>query len=81
MLKMTAADEIMNYFLTSSSETEERRVLGEIIRFHLSEKGSVNNKDIILSLVSILETTKDGELQDIYRNVLQKVVGQTSDDI
>ena len=81
MLKTTAADEIMNYFLTSSSETEERRVIGEIIRFHFSEKGSVNNKDIILSLVSILETTKDGELLDIYRNALQKVVGHTSDDI
>ena len=44
-------------------------------------KGTVSNKDIILSLINRLESTTDVTQLDIYRKALEVVVGRTPDDV
>lgn len=82
MLSVTAEDKMMSQFkIALPSGSEERRVISEIFRFHLSVKGSVKKKDIILSLILLLETEQDAELLETYRSALQKVAGQSEDDM
>lgn len=60
---------------------EEVRVIGSIIHHHLMRTGNVTNKDIILSLIGLIESTTDIAQQHLLRSAMEIVVGRTYDDI
>lgn len=60
--------------------SSEAEVLGATIRLILANKGTVNNKAIMLHLINQLETTSDVVQLDILRGALEMVVGMTPDD-
>ncbi len=60
------------------SEEEIIILASKVIR---KSTGRVNNKDLISFLLLKLETEVNPDIQDIYRNALQKVVYMTPDDI
>ena len=60
---------------------EEKRVIGAIIQYHLEEYGRVFNKDIILGLIAMMESTPEGIQAELLRSALEIVVARTHDDI
>ncbi|BDH44116.1 hypothetical protein TUM12370_01600 [Salmonella enterica subsp. enterica serovar Choleraesuis] len=60
------------------SEEEIIILASKVIR---KSTGRVNNKDLISFLLLKLETEVNPDIQDVYRNALQKVVYMTPDDI
>ncbi len=60
---------------------EETAVLGMAISHLMQANGYVSNKDIIIFLINVLETTSDVVTNDIIRKTLEIVVGYTGDDI
>lgn len=59
----------------------EQQIIARIRANLLSRKSMVTNKDIILELLVRLETEKDIEILDVYRNALERVVHATPDDL
>lgn len=59
----------------------EQQIIARITANLLARKSMVTNKDIILELLVRLETEKDIEKLDVYRNALERVVHTTPDDI
>jgi len=55
-------------------------VLGAVIKELSAEGTHVSNKAMILKLIEKLETTTDVIQLDVYRQVLEVVVGMTPDD-
>lgn len=81
MLQMSSETEILNYFQGGGEKfSQETQVLGAVIKELASGGRHVNNKAIILKLIEKLETTSDVVLLDVYRQVLEVVVGMTPDD-
>ena len=56
------------------------QVLGAVIKELSAEGTHVSNKAMILKLIEKLETTTDVIQLDVYRQVLEVVVGMTPDD-
>lgn len=59
----------------------EQQIIARIRANLLARKSMVTNKDIILELLVRLETEKDIEILDVYRNALERVVHATPDDL
>lgn len=59
----------------------EQQIIARIRANLLARKSMVTNKDIILELLVRLETEKDIETLDVYRNALERVVHATPDDL
>lgn len=59
----------------------EQQIIARIRANLLARKSMVTNKDIILELLVRLETEKDIEKLDVYRNALERVVHATPDDL
>lgn len=59
----------------------EQQIIARIRKNLLARKSMVTNKDIILELLVRLETEKDIEILDVYRNALERVVHATPDDL
>ncbi len=80
-MQQSAESAILDYFGSATTQFEdERQIIGAIIRQQVSARGHVNNKIIILRLIEMLESCKDVVQQDILRNALEIVLGQTEDD-
>lgn len=59
----------------------EQQIIARIRANLLARKSMVTNKEIILELLVRLETEKDIEKLDVYRNALERVVHATPDDL
>lgn len=82
MNQQSTENAILAYFQSEGDLlTDETAVIGTVIREVIAVKGSVSNKDIILSLINRLESTTDVTQLDIYRQALEVVVGRTPDDV
>ena len=59
----------------------EKQIIDELTFALKSVKTVVTNKDLILALISRLETESDVVQNDILRNALEIIVHRTQDDI
>ncbi|AXU97856.1 MAG TPA: transcriptional regulator [Erwinia persicina] len=81
MQQMSSESEILSYFQGGGEKfSQEAQVLGAVIKELATGGRHVNNKAIILKLIEKLETTSDVIQLDVYRQVLEVVVGMTPDD-
>ncbi|MCX0500823.1 biofilm/acid-resistance regulator YmgB/AriR [Erwinia billingiae] len=82
MNQQSTENAILAYFQNEGDLlSDETAVIGTVIREVVAMKGTVSNKDIILSLINRLESTTDVTQLDIYRQALEVVVGRTPDDV
>ncbi|QBR52291.1 biofilm/acid-resistance regulator YmgB/AriR [Erwinia billingiae] len=82
MNQQSTENAILAYFQNEGDLlSDETAVIGTVIREVVAMKGTVSNKDIILSLINRLESTTDVTQLDIYRKALEVVVGRTPDDV
>lgn len=81
MQQMSPESEILSYFQGGGEKySQEVQVLGAVIKELAAEGTHVSNKAMILKLIEKLETTTDVIQLDVYRQVLEVVVGMTPDD-
>ncbi|MCQ4104109.1 biofilm development regulator YmgB/AriR family protein [Erwinia persicina] len=81
MQQMSSESEILSYFQGGGEKfSQEAQALGAVIKELAAGGRHVNNKAIILKLIEKLETTSDVIQLDVYRQVLEVVVGMTPDD-
>lgn len=81
MQQLTSESEIVAWFQGAGEKfTQESLALGGVIRELIAAGQLVNNKAIILKLIEKMETTSDVVQLDVYRQVLEIVVGMTPDD-
>lgn len=69
-----------NFQANDEQFLSERLVIRDIRRELVSKKRRGTNKDIILALLLRLESERNTEIQDVYRNALEIVVSSTPDD-
>ncbi|MBN1086167.1 transcriptional regulator [Erwinia aphidicola] len=81
MQQQSTESEIVAWFQGGGEKyAQESQALGVVIRDLIATGQLVNNKAIILKLIEKLETTSDVVELDVYRQVLEEVVGLTPDD-
>lgn len=81
MQQQSTESEIVAWFQGGGEKyAQESQALGGVIRDLIATGQLVNNKAIILKLIEKLETTPDVVELDVYRQVLEVVVGLTPDD-
>ncbi|WP_336803652.1 biofilm/acid-resistance regulator YmgB/AriR [Erwinia aphidicola] len=81
MQQQSTESEIVAWFQGGEEKyAQESQALGGVIRDLIATGQLVNNKAIILKLIEKLETTSDVVELDVYRQVLEVVVGLTPDD-
>lgn len=66
---------------THIAHEDEQRVIDEITLSLKAEKDFITNKDLMLSLISRLETETDVVQNDILRNALEIIVHITLEDL
>jgi len=75
-------DQINVYFGKNAETYEaETKLIADITRELRTQRGVVQNKDLILTLIQHIECEKDVLKLDIYRNALEIIVQGTPDDI
>ncbi|WP_230685617.1 biofilm development regulator YmgB/AriR family protein [Pluralibacter gergoviae] len=74
---------LVSYFFNSGSRFEdEKLILGAAVRNILALGRSVTNKNLIVSLLTMLECSRDDVVSaDIIRHTLEIVVQYTHDDL
>jgi len=81
MQQQSTESEIIAWFQGGGEKfAQESQALGAVIRDLIASGQLVNNKAIILKLIEKMETTSDVVALDVYRQVLEVVVGLTPDD-
>lgn len=66
---------------THIAHEDEQRVIDEITLSLKAEKDVITNKDLMLALISRLETETDVVQNDILRNALEVIVHITLEDL
>lgn len=66
---------------TYIAHEDEQRVIDEITLSLKAEKDVITNKDLMLALISRLETETDVVQNDILRNALEIIVHITLEDL
>ena len=59
----------------------EAQLIADISQGLSVKRGRVTNKDLILTLIQLIECEKDVIKLDIYRNALEMIVQRTPDDM
>ncbi|WP_297202507.1 biofilm development regulator YmgB/AriR family protein [uncultured Pluralibacter sp.] len=73
---------LASYFFNSGSRYEEEKlILGAAVRNILALNHTVTNKNLIVSLLTMLECSEDVVTSDIIRHTLEIVVQYTHDDM
>ena len=81
MQQISPESEILSYFQGGGEKySHEVQVLGAVIKELSAEGIHVSNKAMILKLIEKLEPTTDVIQLEVYRQVLEVVVGMTPDD-
>jgi len=82
-LYVSINDKTLSNFLqnTGSAFGEEKNLLATAIKEISAQKGYISNKQLIIWLITQLETSKDVLHNDLVRRSLEVVVGFTQDDI
>lgn len=81
-MQQHSVDPQLNTFLSlkGASRTPESELLARIISYLVAEHGSVNNKHIIMFLLTALEQSDSDTEIELMRRTLEIVVGYTPDD-
>lgn len=66
---------------THIAQEDEQRVIDEVTLSLKAEKHVITNKDLMLALISRLETETDVVQNDILRNALEIIVHITLEDL
>ena len=76
-------DKALSSYFHNAGEllADESAVLGQAVTNVILAGDNVNNKNIILSLISSLESTTDVVKADIIRKTLEIVLRYTADDV
>lgn len=73
---------LASYFFNSGSRYEEEKlIIGAAVRNILAMGHSVTNKNLIVSLLTMLECSEDVVSSDIIRHTLEIVMQYTHDDL
>ena len=73
---------LAGYFFNSGSRYEdEKLILGAAVRNIMALNRTVTNKNLIVSLLTMLECSEDVVTSDIIRHTLEIVVQYTHDDL
>ena len=79
----SVTEDQINVYFGKNAETHEAetKLIADITRELRTQRGVVQNKDLILTLIQHIECEKDVLKLDIYRNALEMIVQGTPDDI
>ena len=79
----SVTEDQINVYFGKNAETyeSETKLIADITRELRTQRGVVQNKDLILTLIQHIECEKDVLKLDIYRNALEMIVQGTPDDI
>ena len=81
MQQNTIESDLQTYLQSTGDQySQEKEVIGIIVKSLIAERGRVTNKAIILSLIAELESATDIEQLDVLRNCLEIVVGHTPNE-
>lgn len=81
MQQNTIESDLHTYLQSTGDQySQEKEVIGIIVKSLIAESGRVTNKAIILSLIAELESATDIEQLDVLRNCLEIVVGHTPNE-
>ncbi|MCQ8230257.1 MULTISPECIES: biofilm development regulator YmgB/AriR family protein [Pantoea] len=81
MQQNTIESDLQTYLQSTGDQySQEKEVIGIIVKSLIAESGRVTNKAIILSLIAELESATDIEQLDVLRNCLEIVVGHTPNE-
>lgn len=81
MQQNTIESDLQTYLQSTGDQySQEKEVIGIIVKSLIAESGRVTNKAIVLSLIAELESATDIEQLDVLRNCLEIVVGHTPNE-
>ena len=81
MQQNTIESDLQTYLQSTGDQySQEKEVIGIIVKSLIAERGRVTNKAIIMSLIAELESATDIEQLDVLRNCLEIVVGHTPNE-